>query len=69
MVVVRLVVFVPVVTRLDTVEVARFPGAEFVVPPVRLTHKLTEGGAFQGVTKWKLLFFAIGDNCREVETG
>lgn len=36
-VVVRLVVLVPVVTRLDTVEVARFSGAELVVPPVRLT--------------------------------
>lgn len=35
-VVVRLVVLVPVVTRLDTVEVARFSRAELVVPPVRL---------------------------------
>lgn len=37
MVVVCLVVLVPVVTRLDTVEVARFSGAELVMPPVRLT--------------------------------
>lgn len=37
MVVVRLVVLVPVVTSLDTVEVARFSGAELVVPPVRLS--------------------------------
>lgn len=39
MVVVRLVVLVPVVTRLDTVEVARFSGAELVVPPVRLPKR------------------------------
>lgn len=38
-VVVRLVVLVPVVTRLDTVEVARFSGAELVVPPVRLRKR------------------------------
>lgn len=37
MIVVRLVVFVPVITRLDAVEVPRFSGAELIVPPVRLT--------------------------------
>lgn len=36
MIVVRLVVLVPVVTRLDAVEVARLSRAELVVPPVRL---------------------------------
>lgn len=54
-VVVRLVVLVPVVTRLDTVEVARFSGAELVVPPVRLRKRNTaafrpRGGGEKGGT-------------------
>lgn len=38
-VVVRLVVLIPVITRLDTIEVARFSGTELVVPPVRLQKR------------------------------
>lgn len=36
MVVVRLVVLVPVVSRLDAVEITWLSGPELVVPPVRL---------------------------------
>lgn len=47
-VVVRLVVLVPVVTRLDPVEVARLPGAELVVPPVRLAKNETSSACIDG---------------------
>lgn len=40
MVVVRLVIFVPVVPRLDSVEVSRLAGSVLVVPPICLfPHK------------------------------
>ena len=64
MVVVRLVVLVPVVTRLDTVEVAWFSRAELVVPPVCLpkrnraavlSESLAEGNMAKGeisITRW-----------------
>lgn len=43
MVVMRLVVLVPVVSRLDAVEVARLAGPELVVPPVGLREIQNQG--------------------------
>ena len=43
MVVVRLVVLVPVVTRLDPVEVSGFARPVLIVPPVRLRKRSARG--------------------------